>query len=207
MKTKLLFLLFFVQLSIVNGQSIQINQIMTTPVNDGINVNLLVTTSSGAGYLNHSYTVVGNTINLDVCYWFNSLSVISQISKDFLITVPNDINYVINISTFNSSSSTVCDYFSVGPTASINYLETENYELQNSKYSIYPNPSKGIIELKGVDSLVKQIKIYDNLGRLIKLFNGDGISNIDLFELNDGIYYVYVETETGNWKKKLIIKK
>jgi hypothetical protein len=207
MKTKLLFLLFFVQLSIVNGQSIQINQIMTTPVNDGINVNLLVTSSSGAGYLSHSYTVVGNTINLDVCYWFNSLSVISQISKDFLITVPNDINYVINISTFNSSSSTVCDYFSVGPTASINYLETENYELQNSKYSIYPNPSKGIIELKGVDSLVKQIKIYDNLGRLIKLFNGDGISNIDLFELNDGIYYVYVETETGNWKKKLIIKK
>ena len=207
MKTKLLFLLFFVQLSIVNGQSIQINQIMTTPVNDGINVNLLVTTSSGAGYLNHSYTVVGNTINLDVCYWFNSLSVISQISKDFLITVPNDINYVINISTFNSSSSTVCNYFSVGPTASINYLETENYELQNSKYSIYPNPSKGIIELKGVDSLVKQIKIYDNLGRLIKLLNGDGISNIDLFELNDGIYYVYVETETGNWKKKLIIKK
>ena len=92
MKTKLLFLLFFVQLSIVNGQSIQINQIMTTPVNDGINVNLLVTTSSGAGYLNHSYTVVGNTINLDVCYWFNSLSVISQISKDFLIKVPNDIN-------------------------------------------------------------------------------------------------------------------
>ena len=207
MKTKLLFLLFFVQLSIVNGQSIQINQIMTTPVNDGINVNLLVTTSSGAGYLNHSYTVVGNTINLDVCYWFNSLSVISQISNDFLITVPNDINYVINISTFNSSSSTVCNYFSVGPTASINYLETENYELQNSKYSIYPNPSKGIIELKGVDSLVKQIKIYDNLGRLIKLLNGDGISNIDLFELNDGIYYVYVETETGNWKKKLIIKK
>ena len=180
---------------------------MTTPVNDGINVNLLVTSSSGAGYLSHSYTVVGNTINLNVCYWFSSLTVISQISKDFLITVPNDINYVINISTFNSSSSTVCDYFSVGPTASINYLETENYELQNSKYSIYPNPSKGIIELKGVDSLVKQIKIYDNLGRLIKLFNGDGISNIDLFELNDGIYYVYVETETGNWKKKLIIKK
>ena len=207
MKTKLLFLLFFVQLSIVNGQSIQINQIMTTPVNDGINVNLLVTSSSGAGYLSHSYTVVGNTINLNVCYWFSSLTVISQISKDFLITVPNDINYVINISTFNSSSSTVCDYFSVGPTASTNYLETENYELQNSKYSIYPNPSKGIIELKGVDSLVKQIKIYDNLGRLIKLLNGGSISNIDLFELNDGIYYVYVETETGNWKKKLIIKK
>lgn len=207
MKTKLLFLLFFVQLSIVNGQSIQINQIMTTPVNGGINVNLLVTTYNGAGYLSHSYTVVGNTINLDVCYWFNSLQPIYQISKDFLITVPNDINYVINISIFNSSSQTVCNNFSAGPTASTNYLETENFELQNSKYAIYPNPSKGIIELKGVDSLVKQIKIYDNLGRLIKLLNGGSISNIDLFELKDGIYYVYVETETGNWKKKLILKR
>ena len=207
MKTKLLFLLFFAQISMVNGQSIQINQIMPTAVNGGINVNLLVTTYNGAGYLSHSYTVVGNTINLNVCYWFNITLPVFQISKDFLLTVPNNINYVINASTFNSSSQTVCDNFSAGPTASTNYLETENFESQNSKYSIYPNPSKGIIELKGDESLVRQIKIYDNLGRLIKLLIGSSTKNIDLFELNDGIYYVNLETETGNWKKKLIIKK
>ena len=207
MKTKLLFFLLFVQISMVNGQSIQINQILPTAVNGGINVNLLVTTYNGAGYLSHSYTVVGNTINLNVCYWFNILLPVYQISKDFLISVPNNINYVINVSIFNSSSQTVCDNFSVGPTGSTNYLETENFVSHKSKYSIYPNPSKGIIELKGDESLVTQIKIYDNIGRLIKFLNGNSTKNIDLFELNDGIYYVNVETETGNWKKKLIIKK
>jgi hypothetical protein len=207
MKTKLLFLLFFVQIFIVIGQSLQINQIIPTAVNGGINVNLKVTSFNGAGYVSHSYTVVGNTINLSVCYWFNFTLPVLQMNNNFLIAVPNNINYVINVSTVNSSSQTVCNNFSNGPTRSTNYLETENFELQNSKYSIYPNPSKGIIELKGDESLIKQIKIYDNLGRLIKFFNGSSTKNIDLFELNDGIYYVNVETESGNWKKKLIIKK
>ena len=99
---KLLFLMFFCQVFTSNGQSIQIDQITPTAVNGGININLLVTTHNGAGYLSHSYTVIGNTINLTVCYWFNILQPVYQINNDFLISVPNDINYTINISIINS---------------------------------------------------------------------------------------------------------
>ena len=207
MKTKLLYLMLLGQILISNGQSIQINQITPTAVNGGINVNLLVTTYNGAGYLSHSYTVIGNIINLSVCYWFNLTLPVYQINKDFIISVPNDINYIINVSTFNSSSQIVCDYFSAGPTASTNYLEAKNFEESNNKYLIYPNPSKGIIELKGDEYLVKHIKIYDNLGRLIKQLNDRITKNIDLYELNDGIYLINIETENGNFSHKLIIKK
>lgn len=207
MKTKLLFLMFFGQIFISNGQSIQINQITPTAVSDGINVNLLVTTYNGAGYLSHSYTVVENTINLSVCYWFNTLLPIYQINNDFLISVPNNINYIINVSIFNSFSQTVCDNFSTGPTASTNYLEIENFEEANNKYLIYPNPSKGTIELIGDESLIKHIKIYDNLGRLIKQLKERITKNIDLYELNDGIYIINIETESGNLNQRFIIKK
>lgn len=207
MKTKLLFLMFFGQIFISNGQSIQINQITPTAVSDGINVNLLVTTYNGAGYLSHSYTVVENTINLSVCYWFNTTLPMYQINNDFLISVPNNINYIINVSIFNSFSQTVCDNFSTGPTASTNYLEIENFEEANNKYLIYPNPSKGTIELIGDESLIKHIKIYDNLGRLIKQLKERITKNIDLYELNDGIYIINIETESGNLNQRFIIKK
>ncbi len=207
MKTKLLFLMFFGQIFISNGQSIQINQITPTAVSDGINVNLLVTTYNGAGYLSHSYTVIENTINLSVCYWFNTTLPIYQINNDFLISVPNNINYIINVSIFNSFSQTVCDNFSTGPTASTNYLEIENFKEANNKYLIYPNPSKGTIELIGDESLIKHIKIYDNLGRLIKQLKERITKNIDLYELNDGIYIINIETESGNLNQRFIIKK
>lgn len=199
--------MFFGQIFISNGQSIQINQITPTAVSDGINVNLLVTTYNGAGYLSHSYTVVENTINLSVCYWFNTTLPIYQINNDFLISVPNNINYIINVSIFNSFSQTVCDNFSTGPTASTNYLEIENFEEANNKYLIYPNPSKGTIELIGDESLIKHIKIYDNLGRLIKQLKERITKNIDLYELNDGIYIINIETESGNLNQRFIIKK
>jgi hypothetical protein len=207
MKTKLLFLMFFGQIFISNGQSIQINQITPTAVSDGINVNLVVTTYNGAGYLSHSYTVVENTINLSVCYWFNTTLPIYQINNDFLISVPNNLNYIINVSIFNSFSQTVCDNFSTGPTASTNYLEIENFEEAKNKYLFYPNPSKGTIELIGDESLIKLIKIYDNLGRLIKQLKERITKNIDLYELNDGIYIINIETESGNLNQRFIIKK
>jgi len=206
MKTKLLFLLIFVQIATSQGQSIQINQITSTAVTTGINVNLLVTTFNGAGYLSHSYTVTGNTIDLTVCYWFNLTLPVYQINNDFLIDVSNTESYVINVHIFNSSSQTVCDNYSTGPTATTNYLENENFKESITNYSIFPNPSNGTFELRGDESLVKQVKIYDELGRLIKQLD-DRKKNIDLSELQEGIYIVKIETDNGNLNQKLIIKK
>ncbi len=207
MKTKLLILILFGQIFISAGQSIQINQIIPSAVSGGINVNLMVTTYNGAGYLSHSYTVMGNTINLSVCYWFNITLPVYQINNNFFISVPNDINYIINISIFNSSSQTTCNNYAMGPTASTNYLNIENFAEANNKYLIYPNPSAGIIEIKGDNFLAKQIDIYDNFARLVKQFKATSTKNIDLSDLNNGVYYMKIETENGNSTQKLILKK
>lgn len=207
MKTNLLILIIYLNVAFSFGQSIQINQITPTAVNSGINVNLLVTTFNGAGYLNHSYTTIGNTINISVCYWFNFTLPVYQINTDFFIEVPNNVNYIINVSVFNSSSQTVCDNFSFGPTATTNYLDTYSFEKIKNDYSIYPNPTIGTVEFKGDELLINQILVYDNFGRLIKELNSFPSKNIDLFELNDGIYLVKIITEYGSFNEKLIIKK
>ncbi len=207
MKTKLFFLLLLGQLSTSYGQSIQINQITPTPVSGGINVNLLVTTYNGAGYLSHSYTINGNTINLSVCYWFNFTLPVFQISNDFLIPVTNTTNYDINVSIFNSSSATVCDFFSAGPTGTVNYLETDNFESIKDDYTLTPNPSKGKVEFKGNENAINQITIFDNFGRQLQQIKKTSNNNLDLNQLKDGIYLIKIDTENGIVNQKVIVKK
>ena len=72
---------------------------------------------------------------------------------------------------------------------------------------IYPNPSKGFIELKGDESLVKQITIYDNVGRLIQQLNKDISKKIDFTGLADGVYQLKIETKNDSFNQKIIIKK
>lgn len=207
MKTKLILLLVFAQSLYTNGQSIEINQITPTAVEGGINVNLLVTTYNMADYLSHEYSVEGNTINLTVCYWFNPLLPMYQIENDFLISVPNDVDYVIHVSIVHSSSDDTCNYHSNGPTSSVTFLDNETFEKPSQKYSIYPNPSNGIITLTGDTSRLKTIKIYDNSARLVKQINDNFSKNIDVHELVDGMYFVHLETELGNSNQKLVIRK
>lgn len=135
MRMRLFFLLIVFNFSSIYSQSIQINQITPSSVSGGINVNLLVTTFNGAGYLSNAYTVNGNTINLSVCYWFNVLQPVYQMSNDFFIPISNSSSYTINISIFHSLSTTVCDYFSAGPTATTNFLDVNNFEKAKENYA------------------------------------------------------------------------
>jgi hypothetical protein len=207
MKIRLFFLLLVLNFSSSYSQSIQINQITPSNISGGINVNLLVTTYNGAGYLSNTYTINGNTINLSVCYWFNVLQPVYQMSNDFFIPITNSANYTINVSVFHSASPTVCDYFSVGPTATVNFLEVNSFEKVPENFTLFPNPTTGKIEFDGDQSLINKFVIFDYLGRIIK--NEENIKNnsIELNEFNDGIYFIKLETKNGNFTQKIILKK
>lgn len=207
MKMRLFFLLLVLNYSSIYSQSIQINQITPSSVSGGINVNLLVTTFNGAGYLSNSYTVNGNTINLSVCYWFNLLQPVYQMSNDFFIPISNSSNYTINISIFHSLSSTVCDYFSAGPTATTNFLDVNNFEKVKENYALFPNPTSGKIEFIGDQSMINKISIFDNIGRIIKSEDNIINNSLELNEFNDGIYFIKLETKSGNFTQKIILKK
>lgn len=207
MKTKLLIFILFINGLFALGQNIQINQITPTAINGGINVNVLVTTFNGAGYLSHTYTVSGNTINLNVCYWFNLTLPVFQISNDFLIPVSNTQNYILNLSTFHSSSPTVCNFHSVGPTASRQFLDVENFENDKNSFIVFPNPSDGVFEFKGDTSLINQIKVYDFLGKIVKEINNFKTNQLDLSILKDGVYHLEIESELGISFQKIVVNK
>jgi hypothetical protein len=100
-------------------------------------------------------------------------------------------------SLLTSNSTTLC---------SINVTLKENFE-SNQNIIIYPNPSKGIINInKNYQTL--EILIYNSLGQIVKNLNTEDINNqIDISNLNNGIYFVKFNNKHEKIVKLLILNK
>jgi len=90
-----------------------------------------------------------------------------------------------------------------------NVLGTENNSLV-SVFSMYPNPASNLVSISLDDSSESiSVIIYDQLGRRVLEKEFENVINevqISLNELNKGVYYVQVISETMKSTKKLIIK-
>lgn len=203
MKTKLLFLLFLSSLWSY-GQSIEINQITPTAVTGGVNVNLLVTTFNGAGYLSNTYSVSENTITLNVCYWFNITLPVYQMNNDFFIPLTTGGNYTLNVNIFHSSSATQCDFFANGPSATVNFLSNSVFETTDNRWQLYPNPTSGSVSFQGNSIDLTKVTVYDATGRLVHTFVN---REIDFSSFNEGIYLVKMETTNQIVTQKVVVKR
>ncbi|MBK8601415.1 MAG: T9SS type A sorting domain-containing protein [Flavobacterium sp.] len=207
MKTKLLLLFLLGQITLSNAQNIAIDQITPTIVDGGINVNLLVTTFNGAGYLSNSYEVTGNTINLSVCYWFSAILPVFQMSNDFFIPLTEGGLYTINVRIFHSASTTTCDFFSAGPIGTVVLLSNNTFENVKKQPELFPNPTSGIIEINFEPNEINAIQIWDSMGRLIKEIKERSTNRINLSDLTNGIYWIKIATSSGNSVHKVIIQR
>ncbi len=77
-------------------------------------------------------------------------------------------------------------------------------EVLESQFVIYPNPVKDVLMLYNESmSEVTSIKVYDSLGRLI-LEQSNSTYQIDISNLSSGLLFVQIETDKGNFVKKVI---
>ena len=79
-------------------------------------------------------------------------------------------------------------------------LSTEAYI--NERATIYPNPVKDILTIKGV-SQISKISIYTLSGQLLIEHKGN-TNTIDVSEFKDGIYFLTITTELGEINKKIV---
>lgn len=71
---------------------------------------------------------------------------------------------------------------------------------------VYPNPFSERFFVEDYDQMVKEIKIFDNLGRLIKkLSNPNPVQEI-MTNFSSGIYHIHIETKDGRIMNKKMIK-
>jgi hypothetical protein len=142
MKKTLLILLLFLFSIQVQSQVMQILSTQATTVAGGININLQTATGHGAGFISNSFTITGNVIDLNVCYWFNNTLPILYFTHNFFIPLSTVGEYTINIHIMMSQSTETCDNFANPANATLLYGFMANQKFSDADaVKVYPNPS------------------------------------------------------------------
>ena len=206
-KTLLIAILLFFGFQ-AQSQFMQILSTQATTVAGGINVNLQTGTGNGAGFISNSYTITGNVIDLDVCYWFNYTLPILYFTHDFFIPLSTIGEYTINIHIMMSQSTETCDNFANPANTTLLYAFMSNQKFSGADaVKLYPNPSPGIIFFDGVEASVNRLEVIDISGKIVKSQTGFIDNKLDLTEFQDGIYFIKMHTERGILNKKVLIRK
>lgn len=82
----------------------------------------------------------------------------------------------------------------------------------NNSIAVYPNPAKGIvtIDMNGISSNNASIVVTDLLGnvlRKISIRNSENSYQLNLSEFQDGVYFVKVKSDAGEFMQRIILKK
>jgi hypothetical protein len=217
---KKLILSLFIALSSlsINAQYLQIDNltISTSPTNsDILKVKLVVKNTVSFFSVGSNYLVVNDTINLDVCFstWITTEAT-SWETENLELYLPQETKYTLVVNVFYSQSTTSCDYFEKTDSASLSF----NFPFADTGYlalnanpvipniNLYPNPVQNTLNINSNGLNVDELEIFNVFGKLV-LDKAKPVEQIDLTELENGIYFVVLRTGQGIIKEKLIISK
>lgn len=219
MKKILLTFLFLVIVQTINAINIQ-ELSLSQGTGNNINVGLKVTEGSLIIYSNYSYTLENNIITLTVCYNRTTISSYTTLNNDFTIENADSTtsNYtLIVIANYSRwvDGQAICDFTDNSDTATLSFSTpltqtvtlSSNFFDINDTFIVFPNPTNGLLEFKNDEAILHTIKVYDSLGRLVKMFNAISSKILDLKDLENGIYLIELNTEKGKVTRKIILKK
>ena len=84
------------------------------------------------------------------------------------------------------------------------YSNVINIKFSNeSKIDIYPNPTTGKINIKGIDTELTEIEIYDSLGKLVR-YLPQNMGNVDISELPIGVYFISIKSNNFKFTKRIM---
>ena len=169
----------------------------------------------------YSYNQENKEITLDIIGSDNLSGVksymiyVSEENGDY-IPIKNTLS---NLAPFKNSENVDYKFYSVA-TDSVGHTEfspdAEDLKVQilgiddfneNLSYKIYPNPVDNILYIETEIRGNKTIELFSNEGKLLKvkqMFKNK--ENMDLSDINNGIYILRITQENNNIMKKIIIK-
>ncbi len=126
-----------------------------------------------------------------------------------IYVVPSENIVVIRIGNSSGTSLAALSTFDNELWGKINDLSctnsTSNFAKAKNKVTIYPNPTTNILNIK-TNQLIENIEIYDVVGRLV--LNNQVVDNqIDISNLDIGIYYLKVRFKNGELVTRKLVKK
>ncbi len=123
--------------------------------------------------------------------------------------IPGAINqsYTPNVNGSYAALITQCGISDTSDCFTINNVGLDDLE-NDSEMIMYPNPANSSFTIKLPSSKeFIQVRIFNMIGELVsnKLVHGNDIIVHDISNLSSGSYTVEVKSDSGNWKKKLLV--
>jgi len=86
-------------------------------------------------------------------------------------------------------------------------LSISEIEVSNKTLKVYPNPVKNNLNIELINkNKITKVNIYNPLGQLEKVISINP-QNIDVSNLNSGMYFLEIKTNNHTYTKKLIVQK
>lgn len=108
----------------------------------------------------------------------------------------------LNINYATATGGSTQDVIATVDTTPISFgvLSTPDVKLEG--VSIYPNPTSGLVSIKGVDA-IDFVEVMDITGKLVKTIK-DNSTQIDMRDLQSGVYFMRISTTKGFATKKIV---
>lgn len=83
-------------------------------------------------------------------------------------------------------------------------LSTESFFASN--YTVFPNPTSGVLNIGTKGASMNQIQISDINGRTVKTINAANVSEtqINISDLNSGVYFLKISSDSGVGTTKIV---
>ncbi len=130
-------------------------------------------------------------------------------SRGFSVQETQDGGYVLCGSTYSSETENTDVYLiKTDVNGNTSPLGIPFYQHTNLEFVVYPNPtvSEITIEFKTNTTDIYTIEIYSAFGQQIKrVITSENKANIDISELDEGIYFVVItDIQNRQWSRKII---
>lgn len=109
-------------------------------------------------------------------------------SNSQTITATQDGDYTVEVTYANGCPEISAPY-------TVTTTSLAEYALKN--FTIYPNPTKGLITIKGVGLKNVEVQLYNLVGELISNYSVDNNETINLSSLSEGVYLLKINGTTN----------
>ena len=133
----------------------------------------------------------------------NSDNNVDNIEKVFIANAPAG-TYTIQVTNKGTLLAGNQDFSLIAAGLDDMSLSSPDFD-KNNLIELYPNPSKEYINYSlPLDFNLKQITIYDTLGKVIKQLDAKNSNRLHISELENGLYFVNFKGEQNSITKKFI---
>lgn len=108
----------------------------------------------------------------------------------------------LNINYATATGGSTQDVISTVDTTPISFSVLGTPDIKLEGVSVYPNPTSGLVSIQGVDA-IESVEVMDITGKLVKTIK-DSSSQIDMRELQSGVYFMRISTTKGFATKKIV---